>query len=641
MTNSDDVDYHQPKIPIKFTTKTQKLTNKTNTNNDSDSDSAIPYQQPSEADEADNNNQPAPLETYHNPTKQIDNHVEKIFKMLTRKPTEDDQHTDIPFLFDRQVPILSILRDSAINKETETEKTSPPPEKRPEPLIKTETTQPADNKKYHSSSPQDNELSTQVKMFVKSDMPLIRLNQHQPPPTSSPGGGGGGQPPSTVTVLLKLNHQQMPRIQNCLQVISNVTSCGSPHPVQLTFQPKQPNQQIMKLELPKLQTIKTEPTNKTPPPPTVRQQQSCERCKHRILTPTSQSIKPFCSTRCADFARPELLDSFTLITTKESITHRQPAHKYPLRPRKERLKIDDLIMLLSDNALKRVEIDNIIAPRAEGFRGRKPKNYSASNARKPSVVLTPNGSIVIENLLSETQIMPGAQPNGPLPIPLEQRKGFGESWLIWEPSFTNITFKMSTRLIKSDEYPIIYNSLPEQEDDRICELCHGMGDGLTKLEGRLLIYDVEQWVHINCIKWSSGITAVIVEESPSKIIRLDGFDKVLQEYKNNKCEKCGQYGATIKCSRTRCSNCYHFPCAVKGRCVFFKDNTMLCAGHAPKNVVGGEGGGDDDGNVVQDFSMFQTCFVKRDVNKQIASVISNGKMEIDRDDYGERGLIFF
>merc|ERR1712066_468138 len=112
--------------------------------------------------------------------------------------------------------------------------------------------------------------------------------------------------------------------------------------------------------------------------------------------------------------------------------------------------------------------------------------------------------------------------------------------MLWTPSFTNITFKMSTRLTNQDKYKIKLNRL--KDDYRICELCRGMGDGITSKEGRLLSYEVDGWVHLNCAKWSTSIT--LRHLKASNTIRLENFDKVLLDNKNQVCKMCNQLGAT-------------------------------------------------------------------------------------------------
>lgn len=216
--------------------------------------------------------------------------------------------------------------------------------------------------------------------------------------------------------------------------------------------------------------------------------------------------------------------------------------------------------------------------------------------------------------------------------------------MFWTPTFTNITFKMSTRLTHQTEFKTKLNRL--KEDYRVCELCRGMGDGVTSREGRLLSYEVDGWVHLNCAKWSTSVTLRLSKSSNT--LRLESFDKVLLDTRNQVCKLCNQLGATIQCARARCTKIFHFNCALKSKSVFFHDNTMLCLEHTPKAVhehienkasVQGYQNELFDSMIVTDFSFYQTCYIERDVNKEISSVLSNGKMEIDREDYTQKYCI--
>lgn len=43
------------------------------------------------------------------------------------------------------------------------------------------------------------------------------------------------------------------------------------------------------------------------------------------------------------------------------------------------------------------------------------------------------------------------------------------------------------------------------DDTRKCIFCHQIGDGVADGPARLLNFDVDKWVHLNCALWSDGV----------------------------------------------------------------------------------------------------------------------------------------
>ncbi|MEQ2228038.1 hypothetical protein ILYODFUR_004601, partial [Ilyodon furcidens] len=78
------------------------------------------------------------------------------------------------------------------------------------------------------------------------------------------------------------------------------------------------------------------------------------------------------------------------------------------------------------------------------------------------------------------------------------------------------------------------------------------------------------------------------------------------------CAYCQKTGATNSCNRLRCPNVYHFACAIRARCMFFKDKTMLCTQHKLK------GPSDDE---LSTFAVLRRVYIERDEVKQIASIL--------------------
>ena len=48
------------------------------------------------------------------------------------------------------------------------------------------------------------------------------------------------------------------------------------------------------------------------------------------------------------------------------------------------------------------------------------------------------------------------------------------------------------------------------KDKRVCYLCNSAGDGDQHVTSRLLNFNVDAWVHLNCALWSSEVSGVLV-----------------------------------------------------------------------------------------------------------------------------------
>lgn len=102
------------------------------------------------------------------------------------------------------------------------------------------------------------------------------------------------------------------------------------------------------------------------------------------------------------------------------------------------------------------------------------------------------------------------------------------------------------------------------DDTRRCLFCHQLGDGVADGPARLLNFDVDKWVHLNCALWSDDVYETVNGA-------LMNVDNALHLGQTTICSLCNQNGATIHCFKLRCSNVYHLGCAVKDECVFFKN----------------------------------------------------------------------
>ncbi|XP_037540800.1 histone-lysine N-methyltransferase 2D isoform X2 [Nematolebias whitei] len=145
-------------------------------------------------------------------------------------------------------------------------------------------------------------------------------------------------------------------------------------------------------------------------------------------------------------------------------------------------------------------------------------------------------------------------------------------------------------------------------DKRKCCFCHEEGDGATDGPARLLNIDVDLWVHLNCALWSTEV----YETQGGALINVE---VALRRGLRTLCAYCQKTGATNSCNRLRCPNVYHFACAIKARCMFFKDKTMLCTQHKLK------GPSEDE---LSTFAVLRRVYIERDEVKQIASILQRG-----------------
>ncbi|XP_036790810.1 histone-lysine N-methyltransferase 2C isoform X3 [Oncorhynchus mykiss] len=168
---------------------------------------------------------------------------------------------------------------------------------------------------------------------------------------------------------------------------------------------------------------------------------------------------------------------------------------------------------------------------------------------------------------------------------------------------------------------------PLPRDLRRCCFCHEEGDGMTDGPARLLNLDLDLWVHLNCALWSSEV----YETQAGALINVE---LALRRGMAVHCTYCQQTGATSGCHRLRCGNAYHFTCALKAQCTFFKDKTMLCHLHRPRGIGGGDGRGGDRAAApatthhdqeLRCFTVFRRVYVQRDEARQMASIVQRGE----------------
>ncbi|XP_075164863.1 uncharacterized protein LOC142237437 [Haematobia irritans] len=169
----------------------------------------------------------------------------------------------------------------------------------------------------------------------------------------------------------------------------------------------------------------------------------------------------------------------------------------------------------------------------------------------------------------------------------------------------DITMTVSTTLSTLNE--------PNQqiiEDRRTCVLCSQIGDGVSDGPSRLLNYDVDKWVHLNCALWSTEVYETISGG-------LMNFHTALQVGLNQSCNTCQQLGATVKCYKTRCGAVFHLPCAIRDQCVFYQNKTIHCQAHATRS---------DKDKELLTLSVPRRVFVERDENRQVAAIMHHSEM---------------
>ncbi|XP_015228003.1 PREDICTED: histone-lysine N-methyltransferase 2C isoform X11 [Cyprinodon variegatus] len=152
------------------------------------------------------------------------------------------------------------------------------------------------------------------------------------------------------------------------------------------------------------------------------------------------------------------------------------------------------------------------------------------------------------------------------------------------------------------------------KDKRRCCFCHQFGDGITDGPARLLNLDLDVWVHLNCALWSTEV----YETQAGALINVE---LALRRGQSIRCAYCQQTGATSGCHRLRCTNVYHFTCALQAQCTFFKDKTMLCHAHRPRGTAG-----QALEHELRCFAVFRRVYVQRDEVRQIATAVQQPEL---------------
>lgn len=123
------------------------------------------------------------------------------------------------------------------------------------------------------------------------------------------------------------------------------------------------------------------------------------------------------------------------------------------------------------------------------------------------------------------------------------------------------------------------------EDPRCCDLCGLAGD--HAVAGRLLCIQTGEWVHLNCVYYSSAIT---LDERTGAIQK---YTQLKNHCRNTLCCVCNKPGASIKCCCAGCPRCFHFVCGRENGCFIRVNREAFCQRHRPgvqrpRGLEGGE-----------------------------------------------------
>ncbi|RWS06901.1 Histone-lysine N-methyltransferase MLL3-like protein [Dinothrombium tinctorium] len=210
------------------------------------------------------------------------------------------------------------------------------------------------------------------------------------------------------------------------------------------------------------------------------------------------------------------------------------------------------------------------------------------------------------------------QPSAATP-PLTVKKWKSIRYILWNSSVFESQVNRDEINENEDSelrnYSVSFRPKEIPGDERKCALCHEIGDGPSDGCARLLNMDIDKWVHLNCALWSSEVYETVNGS-------LINVDLACKRAMTLACIRCQKTGASLKCFRVRCTNVYHFPCAIKDRCMFFKDKTLFCPQHVPK-VPNSEA-------ELTSFVVFRRVYVNRDEHKQMATMIHQGDQNLMR-----------
>lgn len=115
-----------------------------------------------------------------------------------------------------------------------------------------------------------------------------------------------------------------------------------------------------------------------------------------------------------------------------------------------------------------------------------------------------------------------------------------------------------------------------------CLLC-GL-NGERSITGRLIPFQIDQFVHVNCAMWTQEVQEG--QEEGDSTRELYNLYFAYNEFKSYTCDFCHKPGATIFCSnrgQKKCPAAFHFPCAYSsGKVAFLPNTDIYCEACIPK-----------------------------------------------------------
>merc|ERR1711981_273596 len=190
----------------------------------------------------------------------------------------------------------------------------------------------------------------------------------------------------------------------------------------------------------------------------------------------------------------------------------------------------------------------------------------------------------------------------------------GNAYKQFDADSTDLKCKRSKKLNENELTQMMFQIgvtvMPprETEDTRECLFCDLKGDGPADGPARLLNYDVNKWVHLNCALWSEDVYETVSGA-------LVNVDTALKNGANLSCKICEKTGATVKCFKVRCTSYYHVGCAAKDRAMFYKNKSVFCKEHIPKSEKDQE---------LTTLAVYRRVYIDREENRQVAKVMTQG-----------------
>ena len=126
-----------------------------------------------------------------------------------------------------------------------------------------------------------------------------------------------------------------------------------------------------------------------------------------------------------------------------------------------------------------------------------------------------------------------------------------------------------------EEIVVGLHGLPghEQEEHRCCDLCSIVGD--HPIAGRMICTLSGDWVHVNCVYYSSSIS------TDDKTGAIQKYNIVKNQSRNATCCVCNKNGASLKCAYPGCNQTFHFVCGYTKDCFIRVSREAFCPMHNP------------------------------------------------------------